>query len=96
MRFGMIRTSRNSSLRPRRSKLLRCVAHQRETGRDFGLKPVTTGSTRQCVQSQRDLMANASHICGGGVGGGPGGGGGGGGGCCVSGLGSEFCLIHEI
>jgi hypothetical protein len=96
MRFGMIRASRNSSLHPRRSKLLRSVAHQRETGKNLDLEPVTTSSIRECHQSQRDLMANVSHQRGGGVGGGPGGGGGGGGGCCVSGLGSEFCLIHEI
>jgi hypothetical protein len=40
----MIRASKNSSLHQGRSKLLRSVAHQRETRRDFGLKPVTAGT----------------------------------------------------
>jgi hypothetical protein len=51
----MIRASRNSSLRPRRSKLLRSIAHQRETRKDLDLEPLTTSSTRQCHQSQREL-----------------------------------------
>ncbi len=52
----MIRASKSSSLHQRRSKLLGSVAHQRETDRDFGLKPVTTSSTRQYHQSQSDPM----------------------------------------
>src|SRR6266571_6100434 len=96
IRSGMIRASKNSSLHPRRSKLLRSISHQRETGKNLDLEPVTTSSTRQCPQSQRDLMPNVSHQRGGGVGGGGGDGDGDGGGCCVSGLGSVFCLIHEI
>jgi hypothetical protein len=94
----MICDSKNSSLHPRRSELLRPVAHQRETGRDFGLKPVTTSSTRQCHQSQRDPMPNVSHQRGdgGGDGGGGDGRGDGGGGSGVGLSGSVFCVIHEM
>ncbi len=56
----MIRASKNSSLYPRRSKLPRSIAHQRETGKDFGLKPVTASSTRQRHLSQLDPIANVS------------------------------------
>jgi hypothetical protein len=51
----MIRASRNWSLHPRRSKLLRSIAHQRETAKDPYLEPLTTSLTRQCHQSQREL-----------------------------------------
>jgi hypothetical protein len=61
-------------------------------GRDFGLKPVITSSTRQYHQSQRDPRLNVSHQGGGGGGGGDGGSGVG---CGSGGFGTVFCVIHE-